>query len=74
MIFLQELIITAGGENIAPTLIEEEVKAQLPCISNAMVIGEGRKFLSILLTLKVLSLHCIRFSDVSPHFTYSKLI
>jgi long-chain-fatty-acid--CoA ligase ACSBG len=49
---IKELIITAGGENIAPILIEDEVKAQLPCISNAVLIGERRKFLSILLSLK----------------------
>ncbi|XP_065059824.1 long-chain-fatty-acid--CoA ligase ACSBG2-like [Rhopilema esculentum] len=50
---IKELIITAGGENIAPVPIEERIKAELPFISNAMVIGDKRKFLSVLLTPKV---------------------
>lgn len=50
---LQEILITAGGENVAPVLIEDNIKAELPIISQAMVVGDRRKFLSILLTLKV---------------------
>lgn len=49
---IKELIITAGGENIPPVPIEDAIKEQIPIISNAMVIGDKKKFLSMLLTLK----------------------
>ncbi|XP_061708896.1 long-chain-fatty-acid--CoA ligase ACSBG2 isoform X4 [Cydia pomonella] len=49
---IKELLITAGGENVAPVLIEQTVQAELPHVGYAVLIGDRRKFLSILLTLK----------------------
>jgi long-chain-fatty-acid--CoA ligase ACSBG len=48
----KELIITAGGENIPPVLIESEIKSVMSFIANVMVVGEGRKYLTCLITLK----------------------
>ena len=50
---IKELIITAGGENIPPVLLEDEIKKELgQVISNVMIIGDRKKFLSCLITLK----------------------
>lgn len=49
-----ELIITAGGENVPPVPIEDAIKEEVSIISNAMLIGDKKKFLAMLLTLKVI--------------------
>ncbi|XP_069482845.1 long-chain-fatty-acid--CoA ligase ACSBG2-like isoform X2 [Ambystoma mexicanum] len=49
---IKEIVITAGGENIPPVPIEDRLKKEVPIISNCMLIGDKRKFLSMLITLK----------------------
>jgi long-chain acyl-CoA synthetase len=46
----KEIIITAGGKNIAPKNIEAALK-QSPVVGECVVIGDRRKFLSALVTL-----------------------
>jgi long-chain acyl-CoA synthetase len=47
----KDLIITAGGKNIAPQEIENKVKHAHALISQVVVIGDRRPFLSALITL-----------------------
>jgi long-chain acyl-CoA synthetase len=47
----KDLIITAGGKNIAPQEIENKLKQAHALISQVVVIGDRRPFLSALITL-----------------------
>ena len=44
----KEIIVTAGGKNVAPVLLES-LLTQDPLIEQALVIGDGRKYLAALL-------------------------
>ena len=50
---IKELLITAGGENVAPVLIENVLNTALPIFSHAVVIGDKKKYLTVLLCLKL---------------------
>ena len=47
---MKDIIITAGGKNITPSEIENQLKFS-PYISDAVVIGDKRKFLSCLVMI-----------------------
>ena len=49
----KDLIITAGGENIAPQPIHEAVKSRLPVLSQVLLLGDKQKFCFAFLTLAV---------------------
>ncbi|MBI3555786.1 MAG: long-chain fatty acid--CoA ligase [Deltaproteobacteria bacterium] len=46
----KEIMKTSGGKMTAPVPIEERIK-ELPAISQACMVGDGRKYLSALVTL-----------------------
>ncbi len=48
----KDIIITAGGKNLSPSRIETVLKSS-PYVSEANVIGEGRKYLTALIELDV---------------------
>jgi len=49
----KEIIVTGGGENVAPVPIEDMIKVQMKdIISNCMVLGDKRKHLACIITLR----------------------
>jgi long-chain-fatty-acid--CoA ligase ACSBG len=48
----KELIVTAGGENVAPLLIEAAIGECLPVMGSIVVVGDRRRFLSVILALR----------------------
>jgi long-subunit acyl-CoA synthetase (AMP-forming) len=46
----KELIITAGGENIPPAILEAKLKT-ISAVANVVVIGDRRKYMSAIFTL-----------------------
>jgi long-chain acyl-CoA synthetase len=46
----KEILITAGGKNVAPTLLEDRLRAH-PLVSQSMVVGDGKPFIAALVTL-----------------------
>ncbi|ROS43069.1 AMP-dependent synthetase/ligase [Amycolatopsis thermoflava] len=46
----KEIIVTAGGKNVAPSGLEDTMRAH-PLISQAMVVGDQRPFIAALVTI-----------------------
>lgn len=53
---IKDIIITAGGKNIAPAVIESMLRAS-PFIREAVVVGEGQRFLTALIGLEPASVN-----------------
>src|SRR5260370_374420 len=46
----KELIVTAGGKNVAPAVLEDRIRAH-PLVSQCLVVGAGRPYVACLITL-----------------------
>lgn len=65
---IKDIIITAGGKNITPSLVENQLKFS-PYISDSIIIGDKRKYLSCLIMIDAENVehyaqtHSIPFTD-----------
>ena len=46
----KELIVTAGGKNVAPAVLEDRLRAH-PLVSQCMVVGDNQPFIAALITV-----------------------
>ena len=46
----KEILVTAGGKNVAPAVLEDRLRAH-PLISQCMVVGDAKPFIACLITL-----------------------
>lgn len=46
----KEILVTAGGKNVAPSTLEDRIRAH-PLVSQCLVVGDGRPYIAALITL-----------------------
>jgi len=69
---MKDIIITSGGKNISPSEIENTLKAS-PSIKEAMVVGDGRKYLSALISIEMDVVGNWALRQNIPYTTYRDL-
>jgi long-chain acyl-CoA synthetase len=46
----KEILVTSGGKNVAPSVIEDRIAAH-PLVGQALVVGDGQKYIAALITI-----------------------
>ena len=69
---IKHIIITSGGKNISPSEIENSLKTS-PYVKEAMVIGDGRKFISALIGIELETVGHWALREGIPYTTYRDL-
>jgi long-chain acyl-CoA synthetase len=61
----KEIIVTAGGKNVAPAVLEDRLRSHA-LISQAMVVGDGRPYIGALITLDPEALEAWKARHAKP--------
>jgi long-chain acyl-CoA synthetase len=69
---IKHIIITSGGKNISPSEIENSLKTS-PFVKEAMVIGDGRKYLTALVGIELDTVGNWALRKGIPYTTYRDL-
>ena len=69
---IKHIIITSGGKNISPSEIENSLKTS-PYVKEAMVIGDGRKFVTALIGIELETVGNWALRNNIPYTTYRDL-
>ena len=69
---IKHIIITSGGKNISPSEIENSLKTS-PYVKEAMVIGDGRKYLTALIGIEMETVGDWALRKHIPYTTYRDL-
>ena len=69
---LKDIIITAGGKNISPSEIENQLKSS-PYITDAVVIGDARKYLTCLILIDQENVEKHAQDNDIPYTNYASL-
>jgi long-chain acyl-CoA synthetase len=69
---MKDIIITAGGKNISPSEIENKLKVS-PFIREAIVVGDGRKYLTALIGIESDTVGNWATRKQIPYTTYADL-
>jgi long-chain acyl-CoA synthetase len=69
---VKDIIITSGGKNISPSEIENSLKTS-PYVKEAMVIGDGRKYLTALIGIELDTVGNWALRRSIPYTTYRDL-
>ncbi len=69
----KDIIVTAGGKKIPPQNLENQLKT-FPLVAHAMVFGDGRNYLTVLLSLGEESMRKLLESQGQPAGSYAEMV